>query len=333
VRAGVSTSTASRALNGIGQLSDETRHLVRQAAAELGYSPSPVARSLRTRRSKTVGLVVPTISHAFYAAVAQGAQAVLDAAGYRLILIDAGEAPASIAQAVRTLVEHEVDGLLVSSAPLSAAQFDELFAGKPAVFLDESVSGAGAGTVVLENARGIRMLVEHMVGHGHDRIAYIGGPASRTSGAERLEGFLSGMRDFDLPALPSLIREGEWTIASGIEHARCLLELTPRPTAVITASGELALGVLAAARRRHVAVPRDLALACFDNLYFAPLLQPALTSVGYDAHLIGRAGSQQLLKAIDQHPTEPQRIDVSLIVRRSCGCDYDPASELSTVPS
>jgi LacI family transcriptional regulator len=329
VRAGVSTSTASRALNGIGELSEETRGLVRRAAAELNYRPSPTARSLRTRRSKTVGLVVPTIMHAFYGAVTHGAQAVLDASGYRLILIDAGEDGQSIAQAVQTLVEREVDGLLVSAAPLTGEEFIELFGSTPAVFLDEVAPGAGVANVVLENQRGIRLLVDHMVEHGHERIAYLGGPTDRTSGRERLAGFVAAMREHALSA--ELVCECEWTIASGLESAARLLAAEQPPSAIVTASGELGLGVLAAARRAHMAVGEELALACFDDLYFSPLLQPALTSVAYDAHLIGRAGSEQLLRAMEDRETEEQRIDVTLVVRRSCGCQYDAASELAAV--
>lgn len=329
MRAGVSTSTASRALNGIGELSDETRALVLAAAADLNYRPSPVAQQLRTRRSKTIGLVVPTITHAFYGAVTHGAQAVLGAAGYRLILIDAGEDGESIAQAVRTLVEHEVDGLLISVAPLSAAEFNDLIQNIPAVFLDEIAPGSGVGNVVLENRAGVRLLVDHMVQHGHARIGYIGGPSSRTSGRERLQGFLDAMRDHDLPTPRTLISEGEWTIASGLDQASRLLARRQPPTAIVTASGELALGTLAAAGRARVAVPGDLALGCFDDLYFAPLLQPALTSVAYDAHLIGRIGSELLLDAIAEQPGEERSVDVSLLVRRSCGCEYDAATELA----
>jgi LacI family transcriptional regulator len=332
-RANVSTSTASRALNGIGELSDDTRAAVLKAAEELDFRPSSVARSLRTRRSRTVGLIVPTVAHAFYAAVTTGAQAVLEEQGYRLILIDSGEDPDTVKGAVRTLLEHEVDGVLVSTAPFGAHQFNALLERTPCVFIDELAPGAGAGNVALENGRGVEMLVAHLAEHGHRRIGFLGGPGDRTSGYERYEGFLAGMAKCDLDVDPRLLRECEWTIASGYEHAAELLEAsaTPRPTALVTASGELALGALAAARRKRIRIPDDLALAAFDDLYFAPLLEPSLTAIAYDATTIGREAARLLLGVIGEGPATRNevRIDVTLVRRRSCGCDYDPSADLA----
>ena len=332
-RAGVSKSTASRALNGVGELSDETRDAVVQAAQALDYRPSPVARSLRTRRSRTIGLVVPTVTHSFYAAVTNGAQTVLSEHGYRLILVDSGEEPATLTAAVQTLLDHEVDGVLMSTAPVGAEQFNVLLDGTPCVFIDELAPGAGVGNVVLENERGMGLLVDHIVSHGHRRIAFLGGPNDRTSGIERLAGFRGAMARNGLDVAAELVGECEWTIASGFAHAQPLLSMAQPPTALITASGELAIGALVAARRARIAIPGDLALACFDDLYFAPLLEPSLTAIAYDARAIGRDGAQLLLAAIEdaRAPWSEARIDVQLVRRRSCGCDHDPGLALAEV--
>jgi LacI family transcriptional regulator len=332
-RAGVSRSTASRALNGIGELSPETRKSVVRAAEALDYRPSPLARSLRTRRSHTVGLVVPTVSHSFYAAVTNGAQSVLEEHGWRLILVDSGDNAEAVSRAVQTLLDHEVDGVLMSTTPVGADRFNALLDGTPCVFIDEVAPGAGVGNVVLENERGIQMLVDHMIGHSHTRIAFLGGPSDRTSGDERLRGFLDAMERNRLEAVPELVRECEWTIASGFRQAADLLALDPRPTAIITASGELGLGALVAARRARISIPRDLALACFDDLYFAPLLEPSLTAIAYDTPSIGQAGARLLLAAIDgqRAPQRETRIDVELVRRRSCGCEHDPAAAMAEV--
>jgi LacI family transcriptional regulator len=332
-KAGVSTSTASRALNGIGELSEETRDAVARAAEALDYRPSPVARSLRTRRSKTVGLIVPTVTHSFYAAVTNGAQQVLEENGYRLILIDSGEEPETLTRAIQTLLDHEVDGLLISTAPVGAERFNALLHGTPCVFIDELAPGAGVGNVVLENERGMRLLVDHIAGHGHASVGFLGGPNDRTSGAERLNGFLAAVEANGLTVNAENIRECEWTIASGYEQAAALLASERRPTALITASGELGIGALVAARRARVAIPRDLALACFDDLYFAPLLEPSLTTIAYDARAIGSDGARMLLAAVDRDdaPWSEARIDVELVRRRSCGCEHDPGAALAEV--
>jgi len=332
-RARVSTSTASRALNGVGELSDETRESVRRAAEELGFRPSPSARSLRTRRTQTVGLVVPHVTHAFYAAVITGAQATLEEHGYRLILIDSGEDADRVENALDTLLEHEVDGLLVSTAPFGAERFNELLGDTPCIFIDELAPGAGHGNVVLENRRGIELLVTHLVDHGHTSIAYLGGPEDRTSGRERLDGFVAAMAHHDLHVRPELVRPGEWTIHSGFREAAALLEVAPAATAIVAASAELALGTLAAARSAGRAIPGDLALASFDDRYFAPLLEPALTAITYDARAVGGEAARMLAEAMagGEPRREAVHVPVSLVRRRSCGCEYDPASDLGGV--
>ena len=156
-------------------------------------------------------------------------------------------------RAVRTLLDHEVDGLLVSTAPFGAEQFNELLDATPCVFIDELAPGAGAANVVLENVRGVELLVDHVVEHGHERIAFLGGPNDRTSGHERLRGVRRRRCGAtDSICLAELVRECEWTIASGFEHSMPLLDArNEKPTALVTASGELGLGALAAARRER----------------------------------------------------------------------------------
>ena len=232
----------------------------------------------------------------------------LEEQGYRLILIDSGEDPGTVKGAVRTLLDHEVDGLLVSTAPFGAHQFNALLERTPCVFIDELAPGAGAGNVALENGRGVELLVEHLAEHGHERIAFLGGPEDRTSGHERYEGFVAGM---DGPRARRSIERSSRS-ASGRSRADTsrrsqLLDATPRPTALVTASGELALGALAAARRQRIRIPEDLALAAFDDLYFAPLLEPSLTAIAYDATAIGREAARLLLGVVGDGPGAPER--------------------------
>jgi DNA-binding LacI/PurR family transcriptional regulator len=261
--AGVSASTASRALNGRGELSPSTRAAVQEAAARLGFQPSPLARSLRTRQTYTVGFVVPDVASPFYAASLKGAQSVLEAAGYRVMLMDSELSVEGEIAALRTLVNHQVDGLLVATAGVGVEEFEELVRADetPCVFLDSAVDGVGAGAVTLENRAGIELLVEHLRDvHGHTRIAFLAGSQQETSGIERLEAFVLAAN----PA-PELIRICTWTQAAGAIETRALLELEPRPTALIASSAELALGCLAACRDLGVKLPDELALTTFDG--------------------------------------------------------------------
>jgi LacI family transcriptional regulator len=324
--AGVSASTASRALNGRGELSASTRAAVQEAAERLGFQPSPLARSLRTRQTYTVGFVVPDVASPFYAASLKGAQSVLEAAGYRVMLMDSELSVEGEVAALRTLVNHQVDGLLVATAGVGAEEFEELVGteGTPCVFLDSVVDGAGAGAVTLENRAGIVLLVEHLRDeHGHTRIALLAGSQQETSGIERLEAFLQAAH----PA-PDLVRVCTWTQAAGAIETRALLELEPRPTAIIASSAELGLGCLAACRELGVKLPDELALATFDDPYFGPLLEPSLTAVGYDTAEVGRSAASMLVDAMRDDGLEGAdqvrrelRVPVQLIRRRSCGCE------------
>jgi LacI family transcriptional regulator len=326
--AGVSASTASRALNGRGELSASTRAAVQEAAERLGFQPSPLARSLRTRQTYTVGFVVPDVASPFYAASLKGAQSVLEAAGYRVMLMDSELSVEGEVAALRTLVNHQVDGLLVATAGVGAEEFEELVgaAGTPCVFLDSVVEGAGAGAVTLENHAGIALLVEHLRDeHGHTRIALLAGSQQETSGIERLEAFVLAAHPE-----PELVRVCSWTQAAGAIETRALLELEPRPTAIVASSAELGLGCLAACRELGVKLPDELALVTFDDPYFGPLLEPSLTAVGYDTAEVGRSAASMLVDAMQDadlaSPDEVRRemrVPVQLIRRRSCGCEED----------
>ena len=208
---------------------------------------------------------------------------------------------------------------------MGAEEFEELVGaeGTPCVFLDSVVDGAGAGAVTLENRAGIALLVEHLRDeHGHTRIALLAGSQQETSGIERLEAFVVAAD----PA-PELIRICTWTQAAGAIETRALLELEPRPTAIIASSAELALGCLAACRQLGVKLPDELALAGFDDPYFGHLLEPSLTAVGYDTAAVGRSAASMLVDAMrdpdlgDAETRRELRVPVELVRRRSCGCE------------
>jgi LacI family transcriptional regulator len=198
------------------------------------------------------------------------------------------------------------------------------------VFIDETVPDVGVGQVTLENREGVGALVEHLAGHGYTRIGFLSGPEDRTASRERLEGYHAAMAAHSLEALPGLVRECEWSLRSGIEQMLALLDSGLSPDAVAASSAELALGALAACRSRGLRLPGDLAIAAFDDSYFAPLLEPALTAISYDTLDMGARSAKLLVNAIEsENPAyEEIRIGVELVRRRSCGCDFDFMLEL-----
>ena len=322
--AGVSASTASRALNGRGELSAETRAAVLEAANVLHFEPSHLARSLRTRTTYTVGFVVPDVSSPFYATALKGAQGALEQAGYRVLLMDSSQADDGEVAALRTLLAHRVDGLLLSTVGIDRERFDGLVTrrGIPCVFFDSALEGAGEGTVLLDNARGIELLVDHLVGHGHRRIGLLVGSLRETSGWEWRAAFEDAMRSRGLSVDAGLIDGGQWTREDGLDATLRILAAEPRPTALVSSSVELALGALLACRKLGLRIPEDVALATFDDAYFAELLDPPLTAVAYDPSEVGLQAAELLVEAIGDVDSKRRHVTVpvALITRRSCGC-------------
>jgi LacI family transcriptional regulator len=322
--AGVSASTASRALNGRGELSPETRAAVRHAADVLHFEPSHLARSLRMRTTSTIGFVVPDVSSPFYASALKGAQRRLEQAGYRVLLMDSEQSAEGEVAALRTLLGHRVDGLLVATIGLDRERFDGLVTrrGTPCVFFDSGVEGAGAGTVLLDNTAGIELLVDHLVAHGHRRIGLLTGSLQETSGRDRLQTFHVSMRRRGLDVSAAQVAGERWTQENGHDATCRILASAEPPTALISSSVELALGALQACRELGVGIPDALALATFDDAYFAALLDPPLTAVSYDPFDVGAQAASLLIDAIRDGESETRRdtIPVALVTRRSCGC-------------
>lgn len=318
--AGVSLSTASRALRADSPVSGETRRRVQAAARRLGYEPNRLARSLRTRASSFAGVIVPDVGVGFYARTLKGAQDALERSGYEVILMNTERQASREASALRTLLAHRVHGVLLAT---SGGFTDTVRV--PVVFFDNLVAGAGAGHVALSNREGMALLVEHLVWHGHERIAYIGGPPQFTSGVERADGFHRAMTAAGRSVPPEHVRFGDdvWSVESGREAARELIALARRPTGLVAASDTLAVGAMHAARDAGLHLPDDLAVVSFDDPFFADILTPPMTALARSERQLGELAASLLLHAIQTGtlgpPTEV-RVPVELIVRGSCGC-------------
>ena len=318
--AGVSLSTASRALRDGSPVSDGSRRRVRAAARRLGYEPNQLARSLRTQASFFAGVIVPDIAIGFYARTLKGAQDALERAGYQVLVMNTERQAEREAAALRTLLSHRVRGVLLATSGGFERELPV-----PVVFFDNLVEGAGAGSVARANREGAALVVEHLVWHGHERIAYLGAPPSFTSGVERLAGFRAAMAAAgrDVPADHVALGDESWSVESGRAATRSLLALTPRPTALVAASDTLAVGAIQAVREAGLRVPDDLAVISFDDPFFADLLDPPITALSRTEHELGELAASLLLHAIESDragpPTEV-RLPSELIVRRSCGC-------------
>jgi LacI family transcriptional regulator len=318
--AGVSPSTASRALRDGSAVREVTRRRVREAARRLGYEPNRLARSLRTRSSNFIGVIVPDIAIGFYARAVKGAQDVLERAGYQVLVMNTEREGRREAGALKTLLEHRVDGILLATSGG--------FEGSPrvpTVFFDNLIPRSGVGNVARANRQGMAILVEHLLEHGHERIGFLGAPPILTSGIERLEGFQESIAAAGLSLPPEYVQLGDetWSPKSGEAAMRAFLELREPPTAVVTASDTLAFGALEVIRKAGKRVPDDIALVSFDDPLFGDLLDPPMTALARNERELGELAASLLLHALRTErgaaPAEV-RLQVELIVRRSCGC-------------
>ncbi|MFZ2050502.1 MAG: LacI family DNA-binding transcriptional regulator [Solirubrobacteraceae bacterium] len=317
--AGVSTSTVSRALRNSPLINERTRLKVLETMRELGYAPSAIARSLRTRSSPFVGVIVPDVAVEFYAAALKGAQDVLEPAGYQVLVMNNECDPEKEAVALSTLVSHRVGGVLISSS--GGYEPCEV----PVVFFDQvpGVPGVGDGEVLLDNRGGIEQLLEHLIGHGHRRIAYLGGPAGYTSGDERREAFLAAaaMASLELSSGYVQMSDYRWSEESGERMTANLLSLDRPPSAILAGSETLAIGALRMLRKADIRVPQDIALVCFDDPRLGDLIDPPITAISQHSTEFGQRAAAMLLQRLQgPQPRAAARISAQLVVRRSCGC-------------
>jgi DNA-binding LacI/PurR family transcriptional regulator len=328
--AGVALGTASRALSGHPAVRDDTRRRVQAAAKRLGYEPNRLARSLRSGRSKMVGVIVPDISHGFYSRAIKSIQDVVQPAGYEVLAMNAEREPEREAAAIKTLLAHEVDGIVLAS---SGANVDT--PPVPTVFFDSLRLGAGYANVAQHNKDGMEVLVGHLADHhGHERIAYLGAPPVLTSGIERLEGFRDAMGRRGLPIPPELVTASDvaWSPQSGRASMLELLELPEPPRAVVAASDTLALGAIQAIRDSGLGVPGDIAIVSFDDPFFGAFIEPQLTALMRHESELGHVAARLLLEGMQapaQRPSVEVRMPVQLTVRRSCGCTPAGTSALA----
>lgn len=321
----VSIATASRAINGRPYVSDDTRARVLQAAQRLDFQPSSLARNLRSRRSQTIGMIVPDISSPFYAAALRGAEHVLSRHGFTVVVCDTEEEAGREGEAMALLISHRVAGLILAPAEADPATVRRLRRRQQMalVVIDNRLQHYAADTVLVDNVAGAAALTAHLIGHGHRRIGHVAGILAQTSGADRLAGYAQALASSGLAYDPDLVSAGTWSEASGYQATARLLDALDPPTALVIASSYMAVGALQALRERGLRVPDAVALACFDDTPWTPLVEPPLTALARQDYALGRAAAEMILRQLAaEHAPRPREalLPMSLVIRRSCGC-------------
>lgn len=310
--AGVSIATVSRVLNNPSRVSLKTRQRVLEVAKALGYRPNGIARGLVTGKSHMVGLVIPDIEGPLYGAMARGVEDVLGPAGLHSMLVSSDRNPAQEAEAINSLLERQVDGLIIVGSGLSEQTLHILqSAHLPWVLLDREAQMV-ENSVVLDNRLGGRLAAEYLVRQGHRHIAHIAG--IRLAGEERLLGFQEGLAGAGLE--PFAIVQGDFSEPGGQQAAQKLLG-QGLPQAIFVANDRMAAGVYRTLRLHQLRIPQDVSVIGFDGAPFGIYLDPPLTTLQQPAREMGRSAATLLLELRSGARPQSRIIAPELVERES----------------
>ncbi|MFZ6029202.1 MAG: LacI family DNA-binding transcriptional regulator [Chloroflexota bacterium] len=320
--AGVAPITASRVINNSGYASEGVRRRVRQAAEQLGYTPNALARSLRSKQTHTLALVLSDITNPFWTTVARGVEDVASEAGFNVILCNTDESEAKQTGYLQALIQKQVDGVLLVPASSDSRSIEYLQNQRvPLVLLDRSLPRVKADVVRGDSEEGAYQLVNLLVSLGHREIATLGGPAGISSADERVAGYRRALLEAGLNVDESLIHRGEFTLAGGYEMMQALLAARPDrlPTAVFAGNNFIAVGALKAVREAGFSVPEDISMACFDDLPVYLIVEPFWTVAAQPAYELGQRAARRLIERLSEPAEEPREIvlPVSIIERKS----------------
>jgi LacI family transcriptional regulator len=322
--AGVGTMTVSRVLSGTVPVSAETAKRVQTAIEQLNYRPNQLARAFRGQRSRTIGLIIPYLYDPFFSNCAHAVTTVAKEHGYSVIITTSNEDPETEYVEAEQMLQRHVDGLMVIPARFRHSRLTRAFFGKtPVVAFDRPVSDPALDVVLVQNVAGSRRMVEHLIEHGHQRIAFIGLSRSLFTINAR---FLGYRRALHLAGL----RENAFFDCDSEEHTLRAVEEklhgTNPPTAILTSNTLATRYVLSALSHLGVRIPNDLAFAGFDDLEMAEFTSPPLTVVRQPAQEMGRVATSLLFDRIarGELPQTGNRIvlPVEIVLRRSCGCKH-----------
>ena len=318
-RVGIHPATASRALN------DSTRHLVSEetasrvaaAAREMGYTPNSIARSLKTARSLTVGVLLPDLTNPLFPPMVRGIEDALGPAGFTALIANTDNDPERARSVAHALRLRQVDGWISAVATLEEHEATEIRA--PLVLLNRT-DDAGTPAVVGDDRDGIAQALAHLAALGHERVAYLSGPRSLSTGRARHRAYLDLMAAHGLPTAAELVRFGEsFTEAEGARCLRSLLDSGVELTAVLAGNDLMALGCYEALAERGLRCPGDLSVVGFNDMPFADRFAPPLTTVRIPHHEMGRLAAEQLLARLRGEEDGPALsvLPATLVVRSS----------------
>lgn len=297
-RAGVAPITVSRVINNSGYISQATRERVEAAVKELGYVPNTLARGLRSKRTKTLALVVTDITNPYFTLMARGVEDAAGASNYSVVYCNTDESEAKEEKYAHLLAQRQVDGVLLVPSGGNVKTIKFLLSNDiHVVVLDRRVSGIEIDSVRSNSEDGAYRLIKLLIGLGHERIATITGPKDVSTSVDRVAGYRQALIESSLEN-NELVYYGAFNQESGYELTRQAMLNSPKPTAILGANNFITIGIIKALHDLNANVPQDISVVGFDDLPESMLVAPFLTVAAQPAHEMGRRATELLLKRI-----------------------------------
>ncbi len=321
--AGVSMATVSRVVNNNPNVKPQTRKKVFEAIEKLGYRPNAVARGLASKRTTTVGVVIPDISNAIFAEVARGIEDIAAMYHYNIILSNADKKKEREIRVVNTLLEKQVDGLLFMGGSITQEHINAFnTANVPIVLCATSDESKSIPSVDIDHEKAAYDAVKYLLDQGHRKIAMISGTLEDlTIGYARFQGYKRALEEAGIAVQEEYVRIGNYRYESGMETAQYFLELDEKPTAIFAATDEMAIGAIHQIQDYGLSVPDDISVISIDNIRMASMVRPQLTTVAQPMYDIGAVSMRLLTKLMKKEPVDSHQVILphELIERNSVG--------------
>ncbi len=335
-KAGVSVATVSRVINRRGNVRKSTEQKVLEAIKELNYIPNFSARSLKTEKTLTIGMIVPDITNPFFPIVFRGAESVVKQEDYTIILCNTFEDEYEEMRYLSILEAKKVDGILLIKAPGRSG--NEQYMEKlntlpiPIVYLDRLPKLQDIPAVVADNIGGGYAATTHLLKLGHRKIAIITVQYPLTVHLERLQGYVNSLRDHNISINKSYIKKGIPTIEEGISLGHSLLSMKDRPTAIFVTNHKMTIGIMRALEIAALECPKDISVVGYDDFDWESVFHPRLTVVAQPAYQMGETAAWLLIKilrdGVDDLPNKKVILSPELKIRESCGIYCQSKSKL-----
>ncbi|MBL8153103.1 MAG: LacI family DNA-binding transcriptional regulator [Anaerolineae bacterium] len=320
-RAGVAPITVSRVLNHTGYIREETRQKVEAAIAELGYVPNSLARGLRIKQTKTIGLVLTDITNPFFTILARGVEDVASQAGFNVFLCNTDESESKQMGYLTALLQKRVDGILMVPAGSTTVPVDLIRDhGAEVVVIDRRLPTSQVDVIRCESIDSSYRLVSHLLELGHVRITILTGPRGVSTAEDRLSGYKAALVDAGVEIDDALIHYGRFTQESGYEMAQKAMRYLPMPTAMFTANNFIAIGAVKAVQEAGLQIPEDISIVTFDDLPNSLVINPFFTAIRQPSYEMGHSAAELLLARLSGGEMGPYReiiLPTEFLVRAS----------------